>query len=137
MKCRGKRDTTLNIPRIVYHVFMLHISRKNDYLRDSVWYSCYQNTFFEGYEYCRFTKVIKTSNLIFLTCLHNHWKKSPKIESSMNICWWGGVNVIYEYHWNVNDIWLSLNNINRYSLNFQIFADFCKQCIISAQPSLF
>ena len=38
----------------------------------------------------------------------------------------GGVKVIY--HWNVNDIWVSLRPISKYLLNFQFSPIFFLQC---------
>ena len=56
-------------------------------------------------------------------------KKSAKIE--MNICWSGGVKVIYRWHF--NDIWLSLYApINKYSLKFKLSPIFFYKCL--SQP---
>ena len=44
-------------------------------------------------------------------------KKFVKIEIAMNIYSWGGVKATY--HWNFNDIWVSLHPISKYLLNFQ------------------
>ena len=63
---------------------------------------------------------------------HTDRKISAKVELSMNICWWGGVNVIF--HWNVKDKWLSLNPINKYSLKAQFLRIFFSK---SAKPKGF
>ena len=49
-------------------------------------------------------------------------KKKKKIERLMNICWCGGVKVIFPWHLNEN--WLTLHPINKYSMKFQFIKFF-------------
>ena len=59
--------------------------------------------------------------------LHNVRKISAKIENSMNICWWGRVKAICR--WQFNEIWLSLQPINKYPLKFKCSLNFSNSAI--------
>ena len=60
-------------------------------------------------------------------------KKKKKIERLMNICWCCGVKVILPWHLNEN--WLTLHPINKYSMKFQ-FIKFFYQCSVMYHGSL-
>ena len=57
-----------------------------------------------------------------LACPPTLLEKNLKIERLMNICWCGGVKVIFPWHLNEN--WLTLHPINKCSMKFQFIKFF-------------